>query len=117
MLVTNILATDMTKHGRMVQKLTRRIKATFEYEGKIEAGMEIGGPLRDNAFLSERYEDRRVKIENYYEFYNILTQVYNKYSHSCLRYRKSLSPLRYISSLGSLDYPGIRFSGISSCGD
>ena len=50
----------MTKHAKMVTKLTRRIKATGEYNGKISAGMEIAGPLRENAFLNERFEDRRV---------------------------------------------------------
>lgn len=58
--MTNIMATDMTKHNKTLSKLAKRIKATHEYNDLAKSGAVISETVKDMAILKERFEDRRV---------------------------------------------------------
>ena len=58
--MTVILATDMSKHSKLLKKFTDCVKATVEYRSLKASGEPIDKRLEEKAFLMERPHDKRV---------------------------------------------------------
>jgi len=59
-----ILATDMGKHNKLLQKFTENVKATVEYKRVKASGEPISKSLEEKAFLAERPHDKRRILKN-----------------------------------------------------
>jgi len=64
LVVTVILATDMSKHSKLLKKFTDCVKATVEYRSLKASGEPIDKRLEEKAFLMERPHDKRRILKN-----------------------------------------------------
>lgn len=74
LIITSILATDMSKHNKLLAKFAKRVEATRKLREMKNEGQEIDELTNYLNLTSENPEDRRVYyISIYYPFTNSLS--------------------------------------------
>jgi len=57
-----ILATDMSKHFKLLNKFTESVKATLDYRKTKNSDTPVDSLLEEKAFIMDRPHDKRVII-------------------------------------------------------
>ena len=61
-MVSCILATDMAKHTKLLEKFSKRTQLTLKVRAEPKLIEQTGNLLEDFIFLEKRAEDRRVNF-------------------------------------------------------
>ena len=56
-----ILATDMSKHFKLLKKFTEGVQATIEYRKIKLSGQPMDKYLKESAFIMDRPKDKKVR--------------------------------------------------------
>jgi len=62
LLVSSILATDMMKHGKLLDKFTKRVNITLKARSDPKFLADHGAILEDIIYSEKKIDDRRVNF-------------------------------------------------------